>query len=105
MLDIKKEIPKKDYDKVVAYNTFANVYLELNIAPCYRNFVFQDFHSSFNEKTKEQIERDLHSLRAKYIIEQNDNKKSIWDNYIDNHYSVVKKNKLYVLKRIKNSNF
>ena len=101
VLDIKREIPKKDYDKVVAYNTFANVYLELNIAPCYRNFVFQDFHSSFNEKTKAQIEKDLRSLKAKYIIEDNDNKKSVWDNYINNHYYDVKKNKLYTLKKIK----
>ena len=99
---IKKEIPKKHHDKVIAYNTSPHFYLETDIPPCYRNFVLQDFHSSFNEKTKKQFDKDIKSLKAEYIIEENNKEKNKWDTFIDKNYTITKKTKWFLLKKKNN---
>ena len=68
VLDIKKSIPSDEYSNVIAYNVSPHFYLESEMAPCYRNFILQDFHCSFNKKSKKQFEKDLKSLKASFIV-------------------------------------
>lgn len=98
-LAMKREIPKKSYSKVFAYETSACFYLETDIPPCYRHFVLQDFHSSFSKSTQKQMKKDIHSLKADYIIEENNNKNRKWDKFINKHYHIIKTNKWFVLKK------
>ncbi len=103
VVDVKKNISSKEYNNVIAYNTSPYFYLESGIPPCYRNFILQDFHCSFNEKSRKQFEQDIKSLKATYIVEENSKDNNKMDDFIDKNYHIIKKNKLFVLKKI-NSN-
>ena len=55
-LDVKKNIPSNEFNNIIAYNASPHFYLESEIPPCYRNFILQDFHCSFNEKSRKMIQ-------------------------------------------------
>lgn len=99
VVDVKKNISSKEYNNVIAYNTSPYFYLESGIPPCYRNFILQDFHCSFNEKSRKQFEKDIKSLKATFIVEEKTKEKSKMDVFIDNKYHVIKQNKWLVLKK------
>lgn len=98
ILDVKESIPSSEYKNVIAYNSSPHFYLESEIKPCYRNFILQDFHCTFNENSKKQFEKDINSLKATFIIEENSKEKNKMDNYINKNYHIVKKNKWLILK-------
>ena len=98
VLDVKKNIPSSEYNNVIAYNSSPYFYLESEIAPCYKNFILQDFHCSFNENSKKQFEKDINSLKATFIIEENSKTRNRMDSFIDQNYHIVKKNKWLILK-------
>lgn len=101
-LDVKKNIPSNEFNNIIAYNASPHFYLESGIPPCYRNFILQDFHCSFNEKSRNQFEQDIKSLKATYIVEENSKDNNIMGDFIDKNYHIVKKNKWFVLKERNN---
>ena len=68
VLDIKKHIPKNA--SLIAYDTPAKIYLDLNILPSYKYFTFQSWHSSFNPQIAHEINNELLLGEINYIIVQ-----------------------------------
>lgn len=82
---IKEKIPEPDRKYVIAYNTNSLFYLCTDIVPCYKNFILQDWQCSFSDEMRKNFEKDIMSLKAKYIVltngEENNMDTFIYQNY------------------------
>ncbi len=85
---IKEKIPVSDRKYVIAYNTDPLFYLSADIVPCYKNFVLQDFQCSASDEMRKNFEKDIMSLKAKYIV-LTDGKKNNMDTFIYQNYERI----------------
>ena len=83
---IEKEY-NKDPGKVIAYNGVPAFYLMTDIKPCYRFFILQDWQCSHDKEAKKEFEKDIKSLKAKYIIKGLE--KTRMDSFINKKYRIV----------------
>lgn len=90
-LDIAKEIPEKNKDSFVCYNVDTSFYCVTDLYPCYKFFMYQDWHSGISTNTKKEIRKEFETLKAEYIVTLTDEKNGISD-ILERHYRVEKMN-------------
>ena len=94
MLDIAADIDKKD--NILAYIVPPQFYIITDTYPCYRNFILQDQQTRYDKDLRSGFEKDLKSLKAKYIVAPK-YLKGRYMPFIRKHYSVNKENKMFIL--------
>lgn len=93
-------IPQDEYDSFVAYgdNEFKGLYLLDDLMPCYKYFSIQQWHTSFSEKTKNDIYETYASCTAKWILSNGLN--SPIEDILSNSYFVYATKDNYTLYRL-----
>ena len=94
MLDMVDDINKNE--KILAYNVMPQFYIITDTYPCYRNFILQDQQTRYDAELREGFEKDLKSLKAKYIVAPK-YLKGRYIPFIKQHYSINKENKRFIL--------
>ena len=96
---IKEKIPESDRKSVIAYNIHPLFYLSTDIVPCYKNFVLQDFQCSFSDEMRKNFEKDIMSLKAKYIVLTNGEKNNMDTFIYQNYERIFTTNKLILMRK------
>lgn len=99
--ELLSKIPSKDMEYFVAYNSNLDIYYYLNIKPCYRFFVLQEFQPAFGKSYSIQLQKEYSSLKAKWILIDTSVFKPIMiKNLLAMHYFVFeRKNELVLYKK------
>ena len=84
-------IPQDEKKQIVLYNCDCSYYLKFNFMPCYRFFMGQDMHSSFNESYKKKMLVTFNKGYARYIVVFNESGKERINNILKKKYNMVKK--------------
>ena len=65
---IHELIPEEDAGAFIAYDCKPDIYLHLNLLPCYKWFTFQNWHKSHTEKVRSGIIDSFSTCKAKWIL-------------------------------------
>lgn len=85
---LSEDIPNNEHNQLMGYGFSAQMYLNLDITPCYRNFVSQESHATLSNRIKETIIHDFSSCKAKWIIVQGET--SLIQETLDHQYILYK---------------
>ena len=69
--EILENVPKKEWDSLVAYNVSPEFYLYNGIRPCYKYFGFQDWEVRLNSEFRKLLREPFLSCEAKWIVVEN----------------------------------
>ncbi len=105
-MDYINIIPKNERKYFIGYNTRCSIYLNSNIKPIYNYFVLQDWNSTISDERRTDIYDTFNSLKAKWILIEDEKKDIYIRKIIDEKYKLVKKGcndfRCYNLYRIDN---
>jgi hypothetical protein len=90
-MDYINIIPKNERKYFIGYNTRCSIYLNSNIKPIYNYFVLQDWNSTISDERRNDIYDTFNSLKAKWILIEDEKKDIYIRKIIDEKYKLVKK--------------
>lgn len=85
--ELLENVPKEEWDSVMAYNVSPEFYLYNGIRPCYKFFGFQDLQVRHNPEFRDLLREPYLSCEAKWIVVE-DYASSISD-ILHEHYDLV----------------
>lgn len=92
-------ISEEDLNSVIAYNVDSYFYISTGIKPCYKYCILQDWQCSKAEDMFEEFQKDMESLKAKYIVINKDSS-NVLDYVLEENYSEISStNNLALLQR------
>lgn len=97
---IVEQIELENKNKVIAYNVSPYFYLLSDIKPCYKHFVLQDWESSMDREMYCQIENEIGSLKAQYIVVEV-GKENNFDSLIVENYNKILETESLLLMKLK----
>lgn len=98
--NIVEQIEPENRDKVIAYNVSPYFYLMSDVKPCYKYFVLQDRQSSLDKEMYNEIENEIKSLEAKYIVISAEETHNV-DKLVKEYYYELSRTDRFVLMKLK----
>lgn len=88
--EIVRNIPEKNKNRVLAYNTNIYFYMSTKIDPCYKYYANQDWLGHFDKQASVEFSKKLKNGSIKYLVIEKDIEKK---DDVEKHYKLIKKTK------------